>query len=192
MPETVIADGSQAATVPTEHTLYTIAVPGRYRLAVDLSVLVGGATPDVVELRGYTNVLDAGTERVVMRGVFVAGQVIDLNQESDWFSVLKTGKVTLNQLIGTTRTFPWAVLREGGPIGSVTTDAGNSATAFETDLASAVNDYYKDAYLRILTGTLAGQVKKVSAYTGATKIITLASALTGTPADGTDFEIINA
>lgn len=77
--------------------------------------------------------------------------------------------------------------------GAVVTDAGNSATAFKTDLASAVNDFWKDALILLTSGALAGQVKKIGAYTGASKIVTLASGetFTATPADDVTFVMIN-
>lgn len=75
--------------------------------------------------------------------------------------------------------------------GTVTPDGGNSATAFETDLASTTTDHYKDAWLTITSGALAGQTKKVTAYNGTTKIITVSGGFTGIPADGVTFDIIN-
>jgi hypothetical protein len=75
--------------------------------------------------------------------------------------------------------------------GSVTTDAGNSAISFETDRTETANDYWKDAFLLLTSGTLTGQVKKVTAYNGTTKIITVQDGFTATPADGVTFAIIN-
>lgn len=77
------------------------------------------------------------------------------------------------------------------PTGSVVSDAGNSATAFKTDLSSAVDDFWVGAYLKITSGALSGQVRKVADYNGTTKIVTLAAALTGTPADGVTFALVN-
>jgi hypothetical protein len=77
------------------------------------------------------------------------------------------------------------------PSGSVTPDGGNSATAFETDRTETADDFWKDALLLITSGALIGQVKKVSAYNGTTKIITVSSAFTGTPADGVTFLLVN-
>lgn len=73
---------------------------------------------------------------------------------------------------------------------AVATDAGNSATQVKTTLASAVNDYYKDMLILLTSGALIYQVKKVTAYTGATKILTF-GAFTGIPADGVTFKLIN-
>jgi len=74
--------------------------------------------------------------------------------------------------------------------GSVVTDAGNSASSFKTDLSSAVDDFWKDALLLISSGALAGQVKRISAYNGTTKFVTV-GAFTSTPADGVTFVLVN-
>lgn len=75
--------------------------------------------------------------------------------------------------------------------GSVATDAGNSATSFKTDLSSSVNDFWKDTFLVLTSGTLAAQVKKVTGYNGTTKIITVSGGFTSTPADGVTFILVN-
>src|SRR5687768_6810547 len=51
---------------------------------------------------------------------------------------------------------------------AVATDAGNSATAFKTTLTEATNDHYKDCLVKITSGALAEQVKKITAYNGTT------------------------
>jgi hypothetical protein len=75
--------------------------------------------------------------------------------------------------------------------GAVATDAGNSATAFKTNLGSAVNDFYKDMLLVLTSGALSGQVKRIQAYNGSSKVITLYGGFTGTPADAVTFALIN-
>lgn len=75
--------------------------------------------------------------------------------------------------------------------GTVQTDAGNTTLTFKTNLPSVVNNFYKDAWLLFRTGSLAGQLKQVSAYTGGTLFITLASALTAAPINGDTFVIVN-
>ena len=77
------------------------------------------------------------------------------------------------------------------PVGAVATDAGNSATAFKTTLASTIPDFCKGAFLKITSGVLAGQTKKIASYDDATKIVTLTSALTGTPADDVTFSLVD-
>jgi len=74
--------------------------------------------------------------------------------------------------------------------GSVVSDGGNTATTFKTDLSEATNDYHKDALLLFTSGGLINQVKKVSAYTGATKFITVSAAFTGTPSAADNFILL--
>ncbi len=78
----------------------------------------------------------------------------------------------------------------GQPSGAVAAGA-NTTTNFITNLTSGTNDFWKDALLVFTTGALAGQVKKIAAYDGGTKAITLAGPFTGTPADGDQFLLVN-
>ena len=66
---------------------------------------------------------------------------------------------------------------------AVATDAGNSTTAFKTDLAEATDDHYNGRNIIFRTGALAGQATDITDYTGASKIVTV-TALTEIPADG--------
>jgi hypothetical protein len=80
------------------------------------------------------------------------------------------------------------------PIGQtfiVQSDGGNSATQVKTDRTEATDNFWTDVYVRPLTGTLKGQLKKVTAYTGSSKIIAF-NAFTGTPANGVVVELIPA
>lgn len=77
------------------------------------------------------------------------------------------------------------------PTGLVVTDAGNSATQFKSDRSEATTDHWKDVLILFATGTLAGQIKKVTGYNGTTKIFTFTNGYTGTPSNGDVFEIIN-
>jgi hypothetical protein len=74
---------------------------------------------------------------------------------------------------------------------TVQSDGGNAVTQVKTDRTEAVNDYWLGAYVRVLTGALAGQIKRVTGYVGATKIITF-GAFTGIPANGVLVELINS
>lgn len=76
------------------------------------------------------------------------------------------------------------------PHGFVVADAGNSTTVFKTDRAETVTDYWKDCLVLFINGALIHQVKKVSAYNGTTKVITLTGGFTATPAAGTEFLLI--
>ena len=74
---------------------------------------------------------------------------------------------------------------------SVVANGGNTATTFKTDRAESTADHWKDALLCFTTGALEGQVKKVSAYDGSTKFVTLSSAFTGAPSAGDRFLLID-
>ena len=75
--------------------------------------------------------------------------------------------------------------------GKVATDAGNGATSFKTDLTSTVDSYCVGSYLKIASGALINEVRRISAYNGTSKVITLSAALTATPADDVEFYIVN-
>lgn len=77
------------------------------------------------------------------------------------------------------------------PTGAVATDAGNSATVFKTTLSSAVDNFWNGSYLKITSGALSGQVRKISDYDGTNKIITVDTAFTAIPADDVTFVLVN-
>lgn len=63
----------------------------------------------------------------------------------------------------------------------VVSDAGNTSSTFKTDRGETTNDFWKDALVRFVGGALDGQVKKVSAYDGTTKFITVSAPFTAAP-----------
>ncbi len=75
--------------------------------------------------------------------------------------------------------------------GKVATSGSNGATSFLTDLTSAVDSYCVGSYLKIASGALINEVRRISAYNGTSFVITLSSALTDVPADGVEFYIVN-
>lgn len=77
------------------------------------------------------------------------------------------------------------------PAAAVVADAGNTATTFVTDLVSAVTDFWKGALVVFTSGTLAGQVKKVTGYNGTTKAITVADGFTSVPSATDLFLLVN-
>jgi hypothetical protein len=78
------------------------------------------------------------------------------------------------------------------PAAAVVDDAANSATTFVTNLPSATDDFYAHAGVRFNSGALAGQVREIESYDGATKAVTLAVALTAEPAAGDLFELVDS
>lgn len=79
----------------------------------------------------------------------------------------------------------------GQPSGLIVANGGNSSTTFKTNLTSATNDFWKDALCLFTGGTLAEQVKKVTAYDGTTKFLTVQGGFTGTPSASDSFVLIN-
>lgn len=113
MAVTILASGSQTATVNTEHVLNTAATTaaGIYQLKVDLGALVAA---DIVELRLYGKVRSTDTERLlwgpasygpIVPSVLIAVSPADICAAS-W-------KATLKQVSGTGRAFPWAIYSTG-------------------------------------------------------------------------------
>ena len=113
MAVTAQGSGTQTATVTTEHTLLDVAVAGTFTLHVDTVNMVAG---DVLELRIYQMVLTGGTRRVAYLMMYAGAQPADdaikisvpvSNELTDAGAL----RFTLKQTFGTSRNFPWKVLK---------------------------------------------------------------------------------
>lgn len=80
---------------------------------------------------------------------------------------------------------------KGYPTGTVATDGGNGSSVFKTNRTETADDHWTGAYVKFEDGLLINQVRRVLSYNGTTKVITMYSAFTGTPADGDAFKLIN-
>jgi hypothetical protein len=90
--------------------------------------------------------------------------------------------------------FQWGNVMQDIPdrtIGTVQIDGGNSVTQFKGDQTESSADFWKDALCLFLSGTLVGQVKKVTAYNGTTHILTFTNGFTSTPTNGDSYALIN-
>ena len=76
-------------------------------------------------------------------------------------------------------------------IDATVNDAAASTTTFITTLSSSVDNFYNDSMLVFTDGALAGQVRAIYDYIGATKTIILEEALTSAPANGVAFTIVS-
>jgi hypothetical protein len=74
--------------------------------------------------------------------------------------------------------------------GKVVDDVLNSTTTFETDLTSTVDDFYKFLEVLFVSGTNKGQARRISAYSGTTKFITVDTAFAAEPAATDEFYIV--
>jgi hypothetical protein len=113
MAVTAQATGTQSATVGTEHTLADVSSAGTFTLHVDTDAMVAG---DGLELRIYQMVLTGGTRRVAYYQSYFDTQVSDdkikisvpiSNELTDSGAI----RFTLKQITGTSRNFPWKVLK---------------------------------------------------------------------------------
>lgn len=77
------------------------------------------------------------------------------------------------------------------PVGAVVADGSNTASTFKTNRTEATDDHWKDALLLFTSGSLAGQVKKISGYNGTTKFVTMIAAFTGAPSGADTFLLVN-
>lgn len=108
MAWTSSSNGTQTAVVGTEQTLTTDTTNATYYFEVDISAMQIG---DVLELRMYVMTLSGGTLRLTWKESY--GPVPPVNQisasppqPSD-----QSIRVTLLQVAGTARSFPWKLIR---------------------------------------------------------------------------------
>ncbi len=113
MAVTAYASGTQTATVATEHFLSSPNVAGTFTLHVDTVNMVAG---DTLELRVYQMVLTSGTQRVAYFARYDGAQPADdlikisvpiSNELTDTNAL----RFSLKQTFGTSRNFPWKVLK---------------------------------------------------------------------------------
>lgn len=81
-------------------------------------------------------------------------------------------------------------LDPGRTEGACSDGAPNTETNFGTYLVETDDNYWKDALILMTSGALAGQVKKVTAYDGTTKKITVAGGFTDPPIEDDRFELL--
>ncbi|MCX6760014.1 MAG: hypothetical protein NTW46_01575 [Candidatus Nealsonbacteria bacterium] len=69
-------------------------------------------------------------------------------------------------------------------------DGAATTTSFITNLTNLTNNFYKNSVLTFTSGALSGQVRRISAYAGDTKAITVSPAFSFAPANGNNFSIV--
>jgi hypothetical protein len=113
MTVTAHASGTQSATVGTEHFLTSPNVAGTFQYEVDT---VNMQATDILELRIYAMILTGGTQRVVYyqpyQGVQPTDDLIKVSVPiSNELTDTNSLRFSLNQTKGTSRDFPWKVLK---------------------------------------------------------------------------------
>lgn len=104
---TAAANGTQAATISTEHSLTQQTGIGIYVLTVDTNAMQAG---DTLVLRLKTKVLSGGTSRITQEATLSGSQQAP-NWRSEPIPVDVEIIVTLLQSAGTGRSYPWKLLR---------------------------------------------------------------------------------
>lgn len=104
------SDGSQTATVTTEHTLATITTAGTYVLTVDCNNM---ALADELTLKVKLKVRSTGTTRLLQQAKYMHAQAEPVKMS---LPVHCTNELvfTLTQDAGTGRAFPWEILQLDG------------------------------------------------------------------------------
>lgn len=73
---------------------------------------------------------------------------------------------------------------------STVNDNATSTTAFVTSLTNATDDFYNNSVLTFTSGSLNGQARRISDYSGTSKQITVSPALSSAPVNGSAFTIV--
>ena len=82
-------------------------------------------------------------------------------------------------------------LYQGGLVAGAISDSSPTDTGFKGDSGfSSDDDFYNGQLLVMTGGSLSGDAKRILDYDGASRLITLVGALSGTPADGDAFVIL--
>ncbi len=120
------------------------------------------------------------------------GLGVGINGGSTGHGVQITGGATSGDAVALLATIagdPPNQLTPGVPYGSVT-DAGASATAFDTDLQEAVTDFWKDGIVVFLTGNLEGSHGRITASSTIGGLTIQTGDLTAAPDNGSKFMVI--
>lgn len=107
MSWTVDSSGTQTATVGTTYTLATSTSNGTFVYEVDLSALQNS---EIVRLTVGGKTLTGGTANQMWQGTYTAPIVNDRVQSPAIASDISV-IVTLTQVSGSSRSFPWKLLR---------------------------------------------------------------------------------
>lgn len=102
-----------SVTATYEHILATDTNNATFPVEVDISNVVNsGGSADFVEIRGYSICLSGGTQRQYVKGAYQGGMIINPLAVTWPIASDQSIMVTLKQLVGTGRAFPWKVLRQ--------------------------------------------------------------------------------
>ena len=99
---------TQTTSGTTEHTLTTITISGAYELNLDLSAVVGGTTPDILEVREKRKTLSGGTLREEWCESFVGGACPAMVTFRPKLTVIEI-QYSIKMVQGGNRAIPWSL-----------------------------------------------------------------------------------
>lgn len=169
--DTAAADNLEAMLDGTGGVTLTTAITGD--ITGDLSGSVGSVTGAVGSVTGNVGGNVAGSVDSVTNAVTItANQNVNVNQiGGDATAASNLKNTALSATVFTVN------------------DAAASNTAFITDLSEATDDHYNERYIIGVDGVCAGQLTKITDYTGATKTVTV-TAMTDAPGNGDTFVML--
>jgi len=148
-------------------------MPGKYRLDLPDAIFASGADEAAVLVYGAAN----------MMPIYIRYQLLDVIDSSNPVAA------NLEQVDGSaTGVATFAQMIRGGVTGSAQTGT-LSTTQMTTDLTEATDDHYNGRTVIWLTGALAGEARKITAYTGSSKTVTFETA-TEAPSNSDTFVIV--
>ena len=144
-------------------------LPGLYEIQIaDARWAVSGAKSVIVGVHGATNAAPVFSE------IQLDSAPVDLRE----IAGNTAGPANLLSLANVVKT------------GAVVGDGANTATAFKTDLTELAGDYYVGNVLAFVSGTNNEvQARRISAYDGSTRFVTVSQAFDTTPTAGDSFII---
>jgi hypothetical protein len=186
--DTLVATADTVNEVTADSGLYaavfgevSVIAAGEYRLR---AVVGGKPINRYVTLDGTNNeVVEARNERLSVLDSAATAALVDLIWDEPLTGATHNVATSSGKRLRQSTAFQ--------QIDSTVIDASATTTTFITGLDSAVDDFYNDSMLVFTDGALAGQVRSIVDYVGATKTIVLEEALTSAPVNGVAFTIVS-
>ena len=186
--DTLVATADTINEVTADSGLYaavfgeaSVIAAGTYRFR---AVVGGQPINRYVTLAGNDNeVVQARSERAVELDSTATAALVDLIWDEPLTGATHNVATSSGKRLRQTTAFQ--------QIDSTVIDAAATTTTFITGLTSSVDNFYNDSMLVFTDGALAGQVRAIYDYIGATKTIILAEALTSAPVNGVAFTVVS-
>lgn len=168
-----------AIKVKTDQFVFTVANQ------VDANALSGGGGLDAAGVRAAVGLASANLDtQLTAIDDYLDTEVAAIKAKTD---LLTTFPANFSSLSIDSTGFVGANVTNSG-----TAAAGSSSSLTLSASASTTNSYYVRQYVQIVSGTGAGQVRQVAAYTGSTKVVTVNFAWVTNPDNTSVYRIIAA